>query len=149
MQDGTADQLNIEVAHAQRAAADFTNQGECGNQRRFGGFAQTQLVIRIGRVELGEAGLDFGLQLRRHRRKFGVGELFHLRLEGVDGFDDRVQGFHVAFVLGADETRDDAIDDFLYVHILSVGAFEPRMRALLDFRSQGAEHRSCRIARLT
>jgi hypothetical protein len=32
---------------------------------------------------------------------------------------------------------------------LSVGAFEPRMRALLDFRSQGAEHRSCRIARLT
>jgi hypothetical protein len=36
-------------------------------------------------------------------------------------------------VLGADETRNDAIYDFLDVHIFSVGAFEPRNGALLGF----------------
>jgi hypothetical protein len=54
----------------------------------------------------------------------------------------------VALMLRPDETRNDAIYDFLDIHIFSLGAFEPCKRALFGFRSQLALDLRCRIARL-
>ena len=73
MQDHAADQLDVEMAHVEDAAAGLAADGE--------GFDQ-QVVERFA---VGDALLEFD----GFGGQFGVGELLDLGLEIVDGRDDR------------------------------------------------------------
>ena len=65
VQDHAADELNVEMAHAERAAARFADQRECRDQGRLQRFLQFLFVIGIGEFEAFHALVDFGLKLRR------------------------------------------------------------------------------------
>ena len=92
-----------------------------GHQRGLERFLQFLLVVRIVALQAFHARLNFRLQLGGLRRNLGVGEFAHLRLERVDFRDQGLQLFNVAFVLRADEARDDAIYEFFNIHIFRFG----------------------------
>ena len=94
VQDDAADQLDVEVAHVEDAAAGFAADGE--------GFDQ-QVVERLA---IGDALLEFD----GFRGQLGVGELLELGLEIVDGGDDRTQPLDFAFVLGPEDFRKGGIE---------------------------------------
>ncbi len=112
MQDDAADELHVEVAHADGAAARFAHQGEGGNERRLERVLQFLLVVGIVAFEAFEAGLHFGAQRNGALADLGVGELLHLRLELVDLDDIRRDFLDVALVLRPDEARNYPVDRF-------------------------------------
>src|SRR5208282_2871684 len=112
MQDDAADELHVEVAHADGSAACLADQGERGNKRRLERVLELLLVIWIGALEAFEAGLHFGTQRDSALADFGVGELLHGRLELVDLDDVRRDFLDVALVLRPDEARNYPVDRF-------------------------------------
>ena len=129
VQDHAADQLHVEMAHAQRAAARFADQGERRDQGRLDRILQFLLVVGIGDLEAFHALEDLRPEFRRLRAQFLVGKFFHLRLERVDRLDEGLDALDVALVLRADEARNNAIYDSFNVHnfrLLSVLEFVRR-----------------------
>ena len=84
VQDDAADELHVEVPHIEVAAARFANQGEGRHQRGIDRLAKLPLVIRVIAFESLEAALHFGLEGQGSLAELRIGELLHLRLEGVD-----------------------------------------------------------------
>src|SRR5271154_1457756 len=134
MEHRAADQLHVEMAHAQRAPPRFAYQCERWHQRGLQRFLHSWLVVRVVALQAFHARLDFGLQLGGLRRDLGVREFAHLGLERVDLLDQRPQFFYVAFVLRADETRYDAIYEFFDIHIFRLDACGPTNGAKLSFK---------------
>ena len=144
VQDDAADQLHVEMAHAQRAAPRLAHQGEGRHQRGCQCFLQALLVVRVVALQTFHARLHLGLQGSGLRGDLGVRELARIGLERVDFRDQRLQFFHVAFVLRADETRHDAIYDFFDVHIFRFDACEPANGAKLLFKLPLKGNTTCR-----
>jgi len=93
VQHDAADELDVEVAHVQRAARRLAHDGE--------GLRQ-QIVERLAaRHTLAEA--------RRLRAKLLVAERAHRRLELVDARHDRLHPLQLALVLGADDLGEDGL----------------------------------------
>ena len=63
VQHHAADQLHVEMAHGQRAAAGFAHQGKRRNERRLERVGQALLVVGFGGIGAAEALGDFGLEL--------------------------------------------------------------------------------------
>ncbi len=87
VQNHAADQLDIEMAHVQNAAAGFANHRE--------GFDQKV-------VERGAAG-QFFLEFNCFGGQIDVGKLLHRGLEIVDCGDDRTHRLDLALVSGAED----------------------------------------------
>ena len=85
MQHDAADQLHVEVPHVDEAAAGFAHGGEGGNQK----------VVERGPLRQLLAEGD-GL-----RGQLLIGQRLHLRLQLIDGRDQRHHRLHVARVFGA------------------------------------------------
>ena len=109
MQHDAADELHIEMPHVQEAAARFARQGERGHDGWLDGRLQFLFVGFIFGIGVFQALLDLLAQLRIARCEVFRVERLDFRLARVDGRDDRLQFFDVAFVLGADKPSDDII----------------------------------------
>jgi len=94
VQDDAADQLHVEVAHIEEAAAGFADHGE--------GFDEQVVEGRA----LGQFFLEFdGLG-----GQVDVGKLLDVRLEVVDGGDDRLNGLDFPLVFGAKNLGQNSVD---------------------------------------
>src|SRR6202167_4284785 len=85
VQDDAADQLHVEVAHVEEAAASLADYGESLDEQV------------VERRSLGQLFLEFD----GFGGQIDIGKLLDLRLEVVDGGDDGLNGLDFAFVLGA------------------------------------------------
>src|ERR1700722_15788875 len=122
MQNDSADELDVEMAHSKRAKSRFTNEGKGGDNCRLERVQDLLLVLffelRIcGFFPALQPPLPLGSKSGSARREVGVGELLHLRLEHVDLVHDRLNALDVALVLGADEARNDVIYDSFDLHL--------------------------------
>ena len=89
MQDGAADQLDIEMPHVEDAASGFAAHGE--------GFDQ-QVVERL-------SIFDALLEFHGFLGEFDVGELLESGFEIVDGGDNWTEALDFAFVPGPEDFR--------------------------------------------
>ena len=121
VQHDAADQLHVEMAHAQRAAAGFAHQREGRNHGRFERVGQALLVIVRLRVGVAETLLDFRFELEGFFAKFGVGQALVVRRQGIDRRDRGGQALNVPLVLGADEPGHYSVDDVFDSHGSLVG----------------------------
>ena len=87
MEDDAADDLDVEVPHADRSPGGLPHDGEGGRD---------QIVDRRAVLELLLELVGLGLQLR-------VGEGLHLRLERVHSLDLRHHALEIALVLAAED----------------------------------------------
>ena len=94
MQDGSADELDIEVPHVQDAAAGFAANGEGLDQ---------QVVERL-------AVCDALLEFDGFLGEFGVGELLESGFEIVDGGDNWTEPLNFAFVPGPEDFRKSGVE---------------------------------------
>ena len=101
VQHHAADQLHVEVAHVEDAAAGLADHGKGFGQDVLQKliFRRTPLVVVLDAFEaLGQALAEFvglGAQL-------GVGERVHLRFERIDLLDRGHQALNLALVIGAE-----------------------------------------------
>ena len=95
MEDHPADQLDVEMAHVQRAAAGFADHGERVGQ---------QVVERLALLQALTEFRSLGAQLF-------VRELLDGRLPGVDRDHDRRKALQLTLVLRADDFREEFVDD--------------------------------------
>src|SRR5205807_4590188 len=89
-----ADQLDVEMAHVEEAAAGLTHYGEGLNQQVIGGCALSHALSEFN----GFSG------------KVDIGELLHLRFELIDGRDGRQKRFDLALVFGAEYFSQNGVD---------------------------------------
>ena len=71
---------------------------------------------RFGGVGVFEGFLNFLFQLEKAKLQIFVAERFDFGLEGVNSRDIGLQFFDVALVLGADESRDYAVNNLRCIH---------------------------------
>ncbi len=94
VEDNAADQLHVEMAHVQEAAAGFADHGESFNQQVVEGRALGQLFLELdglgGEVDIGEL-LDGWFQV-------------------VDGGDEGLNGLDFARVFGAKNLGQDCVN---------------------------------------
>ena len=94
VQDDAADQLHVEVAHVEEAAAGFADYGEGFDEQVVKGRALGQLFLEFdgfgGQIDIGKL-LDGGFQV-------------------VDSGDDRLNGLDFAFVFGAKNLGQDGVN---------------------------------------
>src|SRR4029077_15034069 len=104
MQNDSADELDVEMAHSKRAKSRFTNEGKGGDNCRLERVQDLPLVLFF---ELRVRGFFHALQTLLHlgsksgsaRREVGVGELLHLRLEHVFFVHDRRNALYLSLAL--------------------------------------------------
>ena len=94
VQHAAADQLHVEVPHVQHAAARFADHGERRHE---------QVVERF-------AGREALAKLVGFRAKLIVAQRLSRRLECVDFADERVEALELAFILRADDLREQFLD---------------------------------------
>ncbi len=95
MEHDAADELHVEVPHVEHAAAGLAHDGE--------GLGQQVVERRAVGEPLPELG-GLGAQLL-------VGEALDLGFLGVDLGDERPQALQFALVLGADDFREEGVDN--------------------------------------
>ncbi len=111
VQHHAADQLHVEVAHVEHAAASFADHRESFHQKLIEGFVDHlgalifELLEAVGigiRLvgKTGQAFLDALAEFVRLGAQLFVRELLHLRLKRTDGLDPRHQALQFALVLG-------------------------------------------------
>src|SRR5690348_3308210 len=110
VQDHAADELDVEMAHAEFAAASFANEGEGRDEYGLERVLEPHAIIGVLEVGAFEFGGDLGLQLGSLDAEIFVGEPLHFGLEGVDGGDERLELFDVALVLRPDEDGYKIVD---------------------------------------
>ena len=121
VQDDTADQLHVEMAHAEGAAAGFADQREGGNQRgleRPRADAACNSCRRDRRLRGGSA--TSALSSAVHAPKSASESFFISGSSALMAPTTVADAFDVALVLRADEARDDAINYFFNVHSFRV-----------------------------
>ncbi len=116
MQDDSADELHVEMAHVESAASCFAHESEGGNHGGLDCCLELIFVIFGGGVGVFEALGDLGFEGRGARGKIRVGERLYFGLEGVDCRDGWRDPLDVALVLRADEARHDAVNYLFNVH---------------------------------
>ena len=116
VQHDAADQLHVEMAHAELAAARFAHQREGRHQRRFQRLLAPLLEFGIVERKVAEALLHLRPELRRLLQKLGVAQLLVFRRQRVDRVHQRLNLLEVALVLGADEPGDDPVDHGIDSH---------------------------------
>src|SRR5260370_37387716 len=124
MENHATDQLHSKMGHVQVAAARLPGEGKGLRKRRLQGVGKAQAVRGVVALDSFEPLLDFGLELRHSFLKLGVAEALDLRLEGIDGRDDRGHALDVALVLSADKPRDTFVNNLVYLH----GSFQGSIR---------------------
>ena len=92
MQAHAADELHVEVAHAEHAARALAHDSERLRQ---------QVVKRL-------AGREAFLELPRHAHELIIRQPLHLRLERIDAIDDRPVFRDVFIIIIAQESLDKA-----------------------------------------
>ncbi len=112
VEDGSADDLDVEVAHADDALAGLADDGEGlrqeGIERGFFGLAE--LVGGLLRVDALNGFGDTGLELGGLGLELLVGEGGDFRFERVDLGDDGEELLNGALVGGAEDFGDDGVD---------------------------------------
>ena len=116
VQNHSADQLHVEVAHVQQAATCFADQrkrrNDCGREGLLHLLAESR-VAGIGVLEL---LLHLFLQREEASLQLVVAERLDFGFARVDGRDERLQFFDVALVLGADKSRDNCVNYLGNIH---------------------------------
>ena len=119
VQNHAADQLHVEMAHAQRAPTCFADQrkrrNDCGRECLLHLFAER----RVGGIGVFQRRLYLFFERDETSLEVVVAERLDFGLESVDGRDERLQFFDVALVLGADKPRDYAVNNLCCIHELS------------------------------
>ena len=92
VQAHAADELHVEVAHAEHAARSLAHDGERLRQ---------QIVKRL-------AGREAFLELPRHAHELIIRQPLHLRLERIDAIDDRPVFRDVFIIIIAQKSLDKA-----------------------------------------
>jgi hypothetical protein len=127
MQDRTADQLHVKVTHVENAASGLAHYGEGFHREFIEDFLQCVVLLFLDplyafgsffRFGVGNFGARKGCravaqaaqallnalpELVRFGAQFGVGELLHLRLKGIDGRDSGLRVLDVPLVLGPED----------------------------------------------
>src|ERR1700722_16360857 len=116
VENHAADELHIEVAHVERAATGFANESECGNDGGLEGLHHQVFEAGIGRIGVFERSLDLLFESEELRFQLFVAERFDFGFARIDGRDERLQFLDVALVLGADESRDYAVNNLCCIH---------------------------------
>ncbi len=96
VQRDAADELDIEVPHADEAAAGLTHGGESGDEQ----------VVERGAL------LDLLAEIDGLRRQVLVGELLHARFQFIDGRDERAYRLDLALVFSAKNFGENRIYHF-------------------------------------
>lgn len=111
MQDHSADQLNVEMAHVEDTAASFPHYGERLYKDLVQDFISCcnllfrELLEAIG-ISFGliwkvaQPVLDSGAEFIGLRAQLFVREFLHLRFERVDGGHTRPQPLHLTVIFG-------------------------------------------------
>ena len=94
VQDDAADQLHVEVAHVEEAAAGFADHGEGFDEQVVEGRALGQFYLEFD---------GFGGQV-------DIGELLDGRFQVVDGGDDGLNGLDFALVFGAKNLGQNGVN---------------------------------------
>ena len=120
VQHHAADQLHVEMAHVEEAAAGFADQRKGrhngGLKCPAHGFLIDVFAGGVARVQIFEGFLDLVFQRKKACLQLIVTEGFDFCLALVDGDYQRLQFFDVALVLGANKSRDYAVRYLRYVH---------------------------------
>ena len=141
VQNHAADQLHIEVAHVQDAAAGFADDGEGFGQQVVEDFFDGGEAIGLDLLEAVGVGLGFVgdaaepvldalAEFVGLGAQFVVGQLLHRRLERVDGLDLGQQALYFALVLGPENL---GYKELINAEFLAGGHFP--QRTLAHFRS--------------
>ncbi len=121
VQNDSADQLHIEMAHAERTPARLAHQSKGGDQCGLECIRDALLVIGLGRIGIANALLHFELELLRFGGQVGVGEAFVVGGELVDRSYLRRETFDVALVLCANKPGDNPVHYLFNSHAVLVG----------------------------
>ena len=116
MQDHAADELHVEMAHVQEPPTRFAGQRKRRDQNRLEGLLHQVAEGRFGGVGVFEGFLNLLFQLEKAKLQIFVAERFDFGLEGVNSRDIGLQFFDVALVLGADKSRDYAVNNLRCIH---------------------------------
>ena len=116
VQHDAADQLHVEVPHAEFPAACLAHQRERGHQRRFQRLLASLLELRIVERKIAETLFHLRSEQRGFLEKLGVTQLFVFRRQSVDRVYQRLNLLEVALVLGADEPGDHPVDHGIDSH---------------------------------
>ncbi len=111
VQNHSADELHIEVAHIQEAAAGLAHQRERQHNRRLEGTLHQLPETRVTGVGVFELLPHLGFQLGKAIFELFVAQGFDFGFAGVDGRDEGLQFLDVALVLGADKAGDELVDE--------------------------------------
>src|SRR5579862_8863233 len=114
MQDHAADQLHIEVAHVQNAAAAFADHSKSFHQKLIENFIDCldalgveffpAVLIGIGLVRNMSQAILYPLaEFIRFGAQLFIAELAHGGFERVNGLDSRHQALDLALVLGSED----------------------------------------------
>src|SRR6266404_8652226 len=125
------------MAHVEEAAACFTDHGKGGNDGGFESLAHGFAKGGLGRIEIPELGLNGLFQPLEAGLQLVIAKRLDLGFVLVDGYDERLQFFDVALMLGADKSRNDPIDNLCWIHEWL--RFPPRSTAQASARV-GARH---------
>ena len=122
VQNHAADQLHVEMAHVELAAADFADEGERGHENGCERFLHFGAVFGIFYVDALQLRRDLHLQFGGLNAEVLVGELLHFRLERVDLRDERLELLDVALVLRPDEKRNYIFNKPIGIHAFVLDA---------------------------
>ena len=117
VQNDAADQLHVEMAHAELPAAHFAHQGKRRNQSGFQRFLAALLELRIFQRKVAEPRLHLRPELRlfspesRRRSSFS-----NSGASAIDCVDQRLDQLQVALMLGADEPGNNLVDHGIDSH---------------------------------
>ena len=111
VEDHAADELDIEVAHADGAAAGLADDGECLGEEvvegiLFGGVDGFLVVL----VDAGAGVVDALAELDGPLAELLVGECGDISFESVDLMDGGEEALDGAFVAGAEDFGDDVVE---------------------------------------
>ncbi len=109
VQHHAADELDIEMAHVEEAAARFADYGKCRDDRRNQSLAHGLAKGGLGWVKFLKLLLNRLFQRLEARLKVVITEDLNFGLVLIDSCHGRLQLLDVALVLGANKLRNDPV----------------------------------------
>ena len=117
MQDHAADQLDVEVAHAEGAPGGLAHQREHLDEVRVERLLDERAALLVLRRQLGQARPDVVPDGGRPRAQRVVRKRLDFRFLRVDLGHARGEALDLPLVLGPDEQLDDLVDDPGHTHL--------------------------------
>ncbi len=128
VQDYPADQLHVEMAHGDSAAARFAGQRERWGDGGLERVGQALLIVGLGGISVAEALGYLGFELGGFLADFGIGQTFAFAGEFIDGGNLGGESFDVAFMFGANKPGNDPVYHVFDSHLFLFGCSERERR---------------------